>query len=169
MADDESHAKRMGREFLPYGDGDGGVRDPTEEERQILELISLDAPLPGILNRLCAAIDVQIGNVVSLVSLPDREESRLCAITQSATELGLDVFSSRRILSRDKALLGTLEVYGCDPRRPTAYEYQLIERAIQLAAMALERHKDREDFEGPSRHWGRVVGGSAPARPPLIN
>jgi hypothetical protein len=118
---------------------------------------------------LCAAIDVQIGNVVSLVSLPDREESRLCAITQSATELGLDVFSSRRILSRDKALLGTLEVYGCDPRRPTAYEYQLIERTIQLAAMALERHKDREDFEGPSRHWGRVVGGSAPARPPLIN
>jgi hypothetical protein len=118
---------------------------------------------------LCAAIDVQIGNVVSLVSLPDREESRLCAITQSATELGLDVFSSRSILSRDKALLGTLEVYGCDSRRPTAYEYQLIERAIQLAAMALERHKEREDFEGPSRHWRRVVGGSAPARPPLIN
>jgi hypothetical protein len=76
MADEESHTKRMGREFLPYGDGDGSVPDPTEEERQILELISLDAPLPGILNRLCAAIDVQIGNVVSLVSLPDREECR---------------------------------------------------------------------------------------------
>ena len=50
-------------------------RQPTDNrrcqvvgERQILELISLGAPLPGILNKLCMMIDVRIGNVVSIIS-----------------------------------------------------------------------------------------------------
>jgi hypothetical protein len=147
MVDDESHAKRVNGEFRPGGHGDGDVR-AAEEEDQILQLISLGAPLPEILNRLCIAIDVQIGNVVSLISLPDGEESYLRSITQSAMKLGLDVFSSVAILSRDKSLLGTLEIYGCDSRRPTPHESQLIGRAIQLAEIALQRHSEGDCCAG---------------------
>ena len=87
--------------------------------RDTLELISLGAHLPGILNRLCTAIDVQIGNVVSLVVLPNGEQNQLGPLTRSAMQVGLSVFSSTAILSRDKSLLGTFQLYCCDQRRPT--------------------------------------------------
>ena len=79
----------------------------------------LPPPLPGILNRLCTAIDVQIGNVVSLVVLPKGEENQLGPLTKSAMQVGLNVFSSTAILSRDKSVLGTFQLYCCDQRRPT--------------------------------------------------
>jgi hypothetical protein len=39
-------------------------------------------------------------------------------MTRSALQVGLEVFSSSAILSADKNFLGTLEIYGCDARRP---------------------------------------------------
>jgi hypothetical protein len=128
----------------------------------------LGAPLPGILNKLCIAIDVQIGNVVSLVLLPNGEENHLCSITQSAAQFGLNVFSSTSIFSRDKSFLGTLQMYCCDQRRPTPHELQLIERVIHLAALALQRHEDQEDFERPSKRSRSGMDGAL-ERPPFIN
>src|SRR5580700_11214983 len=116
MDDHESRTTRVPRELWPYQHCNDDSRRQLVGEGHILELISLGAPLPGILNKLCTAIDFQIGNVVSLVLLPDGEENHLCSVTQSATQVGLSVFSSTDILSRDKTLLGILEIYGCDPR-----------------------------------------------------
>lgn len=116
-------------------------------ERQIIELISLGAPLPGILNKLCMMIDVRIGNVVSVVSLPETDENHNCSITRSALQVGLEVFSSSAILAPDRTLLGTLEIYGCDPRRPTPHEYHLINHVVYLASLALQRFKPDDDFE----------------------
>ena len=168
MAEHESRTKRVARGSWLYQHFNDNRRSPLAGERHILELISLGAPLPGILNKLCTAIDVQIGNVVSLFLLPDGEENHLCSVTQSALRVGLHVFSSTDILARDKSVLGTLEIYGCDPRRPTPPEYQLIERVVHLAAIALQRHGDEEDFERPSKH-SRDGMGSALERPPFIN
>jgi len=64
-------------------------------------------------------------------------------------QVGLSVFSSTAILSRDKSLLGTFQLYCCDQRRPTRQEFQLIGRAVQLAAIALQRNTDKENFEQP--------------------
>jgi len=137
-------------------------------EGDILELISQRAPLPGILNRLCAAIDLQIGNVVSLVLLPDGGENHSCSVTKNALQLGLHLFFSADILSRDKAFLGTLEIYGCDRRRPTLHEYRLIERVGQLAAIVLQRHADHEAFEKPSGYSKDGMDGAL-ERPRFIN
>jgi hypothetical protein len=120
------------------------------------------------LNKLCTAIDVQIGNVVSLFLLPDEEANHSCSVTQIAMQVGLHVFSSTDILSRDMTFLGTLEIYGCDPRRPTPYECQLIARVMDLAAIAIQRHGDEEDFERLSRRSRDEMGG-ARERPPFIN
>jgi hypothetical protein len=168
MKDHESRTKRATREFWVNRNCNGRGRSQLAGERHILELISLGAPIPGILNKLCAAIDCQIGNVVSLVLLPDGQENHFCSVTQSAARMGLHAFSFADILSRDKALLGTLEIYSCEPRRPTSDEYQLIERVVHLAAIALQRHDDRDDLERPSRET-RIWMGGAPERPPFIN
>jgi hypothetical protein len=168
MADHEARRKRALGAFWPYQHRFDNGQGQFEGERQILELISLGAPLPGILNRLCIVIDVQIGDVISLVSLADEEENHFCAVTQRAVEVGLDVFSSTGILSVEQTLLGTLDIYARDSRRPTQDEYELIERVSHVAAIALQRHADEQVLQTASRRsGGRVVG--AYQTPPFIN
>ncbi len=74
MTELEGRTKRVLGALWPYPHGTGNRHGQFNGERQILELISLRAPLAGILNRLCIAIDVQIGNVISLVSLADAKK-----------------------------------------------------------------------------------------------
>jgi hypothetical protein len=170
MDDRESRTKWAPAEFWEYRHGNDDRRSPLAGERHILKLISLGAPLPGILNKLCSAIDVEIGKVVSIVLLPDAEGIHLsCSISQSATQFGLNSFSFTRIFSHDKILLGTLQIYCCDQRRPTPNEYQLIERVAHLAGIALQRHKDAKDCETSTRVSRRVIGGNEPETPPFIN
>jgi hypothetical protein len=168
MADHEARTKRALGALWPSLHCTDNRHGQFEGERQILELISLGAPLAGILNRLCIAIDVQIGDVISLVSLTDEQENHFCSATQRAVRVGLDVFSSTGILSPDQTLLGTLEIYACEPRRPTLHENELIERVNHLAAIALQRHADEQDFQRRSRGpRGGIV--AAYERPSFIN
>jgi hypothetical protein len=147
---------------------DGIGRNQLVGETQILELISLGAPLASILNKICTAIDFQLGNVISLVLLPDSDENHLCSVSRSARQVGLHLFSSTDIFSRDMVFLGTLEIFGCDPRQPTQCECQLIELAVHLAVIALERQKAEENCEKPpSRSRSEIE--SALERPPYIN
>lgn len=168
MSDHEILTKRAPREFWLYEHCNDNRRGQLAEERQILELISRGAPLQEILNRLCIMIDVRIGNVVSIVSLPHGDENQLCSIARSAMQMGLHVFSSTSIASLDHTLLGTLELYSCDQRRPTALEYQLIERVVHLAAIALQRREEREDPVGSNRRLSSGIGGVL-ERLPFIN
>jgi hypothetical protein len=167
MADYKARAKRAPRKFWPERHGNAHRRDQLAGERQILELISLGAPLPTILNRLCSAIDVQIGNVASVLSPPDQDENHFYFQTQSAMRMGLYVFWSHRILSRDRAFLGTIKIYRCDSRQPTRHEHTLIERMSHLAGIALQRHEDEQYLEKPS---GSAKGGMTGAfeRPPFV-
>jgi hypothetical protein len=163
----ESRAKRPA-EYWSDQHFDGSRRSQLAGERHILELISLGAPLPSILNKLCTAIDCQVGNVVSLVLLPGGDENHLCSVSRSATQVGLHLFSSTGIFSCDMVFLGTLQIYGCDPRQPTQSEYQLIELAVHVAAIALQRQKTEENYErDPRRSRGKID--SALERSPYIN
>jgi len=120
-------------------------------EKSILELISMGAPLPGVLNRLCAAIDLQIGNLVSVILPADNQE--LHAVTRKAVQFGLQVFWSGSIPLRNEDVLGSLQMYCCVSRPPTPFELQLIERVTHLAALAIQRHNDEEVFERFSKDW----------------
>jgi hypothetical protein len=141
----------------------------SAEERRILELIFVGAPLPTILNNVCTAIDVWLGNVVSLISLPEEEESRARSIGQSVTRFGLTVFLSTTILARDRSLLGTLQIYCCDHRSPTPHELSQIERLLHLAAAALQDHKDSVEYEKSFKEWNDVTDGDARLKPPFVN
>jgi hypothetical protein len=169
MNNDKSRTNWMQAESRPDRRCNDVRRRLLVGERQIVELISLGAPLPGILNKLCAAIDFQIGNVVSLLLLPDEQDHDLLSIVQLATECGLSVFSSRSILSSDRSLLGTLQIYCCEQRRPNPHEAQLIARVIHLAAVALQGHEDAAEFAKHYGHSRRTTGDSPPEKPPYIN
>jgi GAF domain-containing protein len=85
----------------------------------------------------------RIGNIVSLILLSDDEEQDFHAIARSADDFGLHTFGSTAILSERDNLLGTLEMLYYDPRSPTANELEIIERVVQLAAVAI-RGQPRE-------------------------
>jgi ABC-type uncharacterized transport system permease subunit len=143
----QSRTKRAAGEFRLHRQFNDTRRCQLVGERQILELISLGAPLAGILNKLCMMIDIRIGNVVSIVSLAGADANHFCSVTQSALQVGLEVFSCSAILACDRTFLGALEIYGCDPRRPTQLEVHLIQKVVQLAALALQSHELGNEFE----------------------
>jgi len=67
--------------------------------------ISTGAPLPRILNGICSALDCQIGDVVSLISLPGDDASELAAIAMNAALFGLYTFSSEGVVAENNELL----------------------------------------------------------------
>ena len=138
-------------------------------EGQLLELISEGAPLPQILDRVCTGLDVQVGNVISLVFLRDDEEHTLHKIEDSAATFGLIAFSCTPILSTEEEFLGTLEMYCCFPRKPTLSESGLIERATRLAALAIQHYNHEVGAADWPRDWTPATPKSPCEGPPSGN
>jgi hypothetical protein len=154
MAEGESCNKWAPNHFSLRRQSSGKKETLLRGEKSILELISTGAPLSGVLNRLCAAIDLQIGNVVSVILHADDQE--LHTVTRNAVQFGLKVFWSASIPLQNEDVLGSLQIYCCVSRPPTPFELQLIERVTHLAALAIQRHNDEQDFEKFSRDWTSV-------------
>jgi hypothetical protein len=136
---------------------------------QLLELISEGAPLQHVLDKLCTALDVQLGNVVSLVLFPEDEEHILHTIAHSAAKFGLTLFSCVAILSPSEVFLGTLETYCCYSRKPTLGEGELIEKAVRFAALAIQHYNNDVDADSRSLDWTGSTGRSSQEGPPSSN
>jgi hypothetical protein len=137
-----------------------------EGERDLLQFISDGAPLPQALDKICAAVDRQLGNVVSMVLFPDGKERTLRAIGEAVAQYGLFVFSCAAILTPDGELCATFETYSCIPRSPTPQEAALVERAAHLATLAFQNHNPELDFEGFALPPDSARGGCCPDEPP---
>ena len=139
-------------------DGRGSARKWTalQGEKNILALISRGAPLPEVLNNLCTAIDLQIGNIVSVVLLPDDTERSFETIARGALQFGLRLYWSADIPFLDQGVLGSFEMYCCVQRTPTAFELKLIQRATYLAALAIRRYHGDEHRSSTGREWKRA-------------
>jgi hypothetical protein len=111
-------------------------------EQQILHAISARAPLPGILNAICCALDCQIGNVVTLISLPAGGPINVGEIAGNAELFGLHIFFSAGIVSEIGEEFGLLEIFCCVRRKPSVDEQQLIERAVCLAGIAIKHYNE---------------------------
>src|SRR5438045_7312394 len=111
-------------------------------EEQLLQSIAARTHLLEILDRICSAINSQIGNMVSLISLPGDDVTDHAAITRIAALFGLHAFCSSGVVAENDELLGSLEMYSCVQRRPSAREFQLIEPAPCLSAVAIKRHNE---------------------------
>ena len=132
-------------------------------EKEILLSISAGASLAEVLNRICGALDCEIGNVVSLVSLLDDATEDYAAAAGNAKQFGLHKFCSIGVFAANQELLGTLDMYSCKPELPSAGELALIKRAGRLAAIAIERgDKAFEDTDA-------VVAEMRPVRRPVLD
>ena len=138
-------------------------------EEEILRAISVRAPLSELLNRICAALDCQIGNVVSLISLPGEDATALAALAENAQLFGLYTFCSVDVVDGGREPLGSLETYSCIPRRPSLDEFQLIERATRLAATAIKLHNDAKHHGIGHMGNSRSLPKRVPGRPAYIN
>jgi hypothetical protein len=134
-------------------------KKPTDllGEKNILDMISVGAPLTEVLNSLCTAIDLQIGNIVSVMLLPDDKERDFKTIASGALQFGLHLYWSADIPLRDEDVLGSFEMYCCVPRTPTALELKLIHRATHLAALAIRRYYGDEDLSSACSAWKRAL------------
>ena len=109
-------------------------------ESLLLELIPTDIPLAEMLNKICSALDVQVGNVISVVLSWEENQHSLDELAEQAARFGLYLFSCCAMLSKNQQLLGTLETYSCLLKNPSVDEARVIQRASQLAALAIQRH-----------------------------
>ncbi len=129
-------------------------------EGHVLDLIAAGAPLTDVLNEICTRFDVQVGNVASLVLFSDDEEHFSHTIEQDAAQFGLSVFSCTAILSSSEELLGTFETYSCLSRGPNQNETELIERAAELASLAIQLYNREPDSVTSSGHLQGPFGRS---------
>jgi hypothetical protein len=117
-------------------------------EKEMQRSLFAGVPLPELLNRICNALDCEIGNVVSLVSIVDDETTDVAAIAGNASHFGLHLFCSRCVVSANRGLLGKLEVYSCQPGMPNRRELDLIKRAAWLATVAIESGNELPEDDG---------------------
>jgi hypothetical protein len=157
MRENKALAKRLRRHLPLRGRGTGKKQTDLLGEKNILDLISRGVPLAEILNNLCTAIDLQLGNIVSVMLLPDDTERDFRTIAHGALQFGLHLYWSADIALWDEDVLGSFEMYCCVPRKPTTYELELIQRATHLAAIAIRRYYGDENLSGAYDEWKRVL------------
>jgi hypothetical protein len=138
-------------------------------EEQLFQSISARAPLPEILNSICGALDRDIDNVVSLISLGDDSATDVAAMAENAKHFGLYPFCSAGIFAENDELLGSLEMYSCVPGSPSIAELHLIERATCLAAIAIERCNEVGEHENRRIQAYRPVPGHVLEWPSSMN
>jgi hypothetical protein len=137
---DEQRVRQRVKRLIPWQPQhfEGKVQYLLEAESQILRSIAVRAPVPLILNEICTALDCQIGNMVSLISLPEDDVADTAEIARNAALFGLCIFFSGGIFGEGDEEIASLEMYSCTARDPSSHEIQLIGRAACLAAIAME-------------------------------
>ena len=79
-------------------------------EEQLLQSIPARTPLLEVLDRICSAINSQIGNMVSLISLPGDDVTDHAAIARIAALFGLHAFCSSGVVRR---MANCLDLWRC--------------------------------------------------------
>jgi hypothetical protein len=149
MAANRFHSRDRSKKRWPECNPQGEIQYLLRAEEQLLQLICSGVPLSEVLRKICNALDLELGNMISLVSLANGSATGLDAIAKSAELFGLHKFCSASVVAGDDELLGSLEMYCCAPRRPFLREVKLIERATCLAAIAITRHNEPSDYADP--------------------
>ena len=168
---DESEYRSLAKWQIPVPPrySENRIQYLLKTEEQILQSISARAPISKILNDICNALDCQIANMVSLISMPEENLSSAAEVSRSAALFGLYSFFSVVIWAETGELLGSLEMYCCVSRNPTPREFQLIERAVCLTAAAIKRHGETIDGGNCRMHGVRSARGYVPETPTSMN
>src|SRR5438128_438624 len=168
---DESKFRSLGKwqMSVPPRYSENRIQYLLKTEEQILQSISARAPVSRILNDICNALDCQIANIVSLIPMPDDDAISASEVSRSAALFGLHIFFSGVIGAESGEDLGSLDVYCSVSRKPSPREFQLIERAVCLAATAIKRHRETVDGGNCRIHGVRSARGYVLETPTSMN
>jgi hypothetical protein len=157
---DESHSRAHEKWQIAVPSRASGrtIQYLLKAERRILESISARTPLLEILNEIGSALDCQIANIASLICLPSRDTGEPATNDLNAALFGLYTFCSASLVGANHEVLGSLKIYCGTPQSPSLEEFQLIERAACLAAIAIEHEIEA------GHHAGLRIRGKPPTR-----
>jgi hypothetical protein len=166
---DEHRSRDRERRSIPVppDHSERQIQFVLSEEEKILQWISDRAPVPEILSEICTALDRQIGNIVSRISLPGDDRTSTSEIARNAVLFGLHAFFSAGIFAESSEELGSLEIYCCAPRNASSDDIRSIERAACLAAIAIERdieERKKRSWRIPEEGPLRETGGKRPVQ-----
>jgi len=142
MTDRHVRFQERSEEGGPQVHAAGEIQYLLRAEKRLCDAISGRTPLAEMLRQICEALNGEIGNMISLVALPDEDATGLAEIVKTAKLFGLHKFCSADVVGGKNEILGSLEIYCTDPRRPFQRDVALIERAACLAAVAIQRQKE---------------------------
>src|SRR5439155_24093240 len=98
MINDRFSLRNRSRVPSRYPDPEAEVEYLLSAEEQLLHSISAGMPLPSILNKICDTLNSDIGNIISIASLPDDDATALAAIAKNARIFGLHKFCSAPVV-----------------------------------------------------------------------
>jgi len=86
----KSHSRSLDSWHTPAPSchSEGRIQYLLRAEEQILQSISARVPIQEILDEICRALDCQIGNMVSIISLPEDNVGEFAAIVVKAALCG---------------------------------------------------------------------------------
>jgi hypothetical protein len=93
-----------------HRDSGGEVRYLLRAEEQVLQWISAHAPLREVLHKICQALDSDIANMISVISLPNDETTSLAAIAKSRLFWGCTSFARHGLLA---GMMNYLDSWRC--------------------------------------------------------
>ena len=168
MIKSDSIAGRKSRKSMPC-QSEHKTQHLVSAEEWVFQSISAGAPLPEVLHGICSALDCQIGNVVSFISLPADDPSGLADLAMNAALFGLYTFCSEAVVTEKDELVGSLEMYCSFPRSPSAGESKWIEQARCLAAIAIKLDQETAQQVHCGLRGNRSVRGRVLEWPVFMN
>ena len=144
MNESNSRSRNSSQNRNGHGNRDETIQYLLSGEEQLLQSIFARAPLPGVLIGICNALDFQIGNIVSHITLQEDDAIALESIAVAAEVFGLHMFFSAGVAGESGEELATLEMYCRVLRNPSFEELQLIGRASCLAAIAVKLNNEAD-------------------------
>ena len=145
MADNHFRSRDRSPKHWLHRNSGGEIPYLLKAEEELLQSMSAGTPLSEVLHKICNALNLEIGNMISLISLADDDATDRAAIARVAALFGLYAFCSAGVVAENDELLGSLDMYCCTSRSPSASEFQLIERAKCLAGIAIKLDKEADD------------------------
>src|ERR1700720_1310944 len=93
---------------MPPRYSENRIQYSRKTEEPILQSISARAPISKILNDICNALNCEIGNMTSVISMPDENASSAVEGSRNAALFGLYTFFSAVIWAETGELLGSV-------------------------------------------------------------
>ncbi len=131
------------------------TRKLQEAEQHVLESLAEGAPLGDVLADLVRAVEAHSPPAIGAIHLRDPDGDRYPARVSpslTAPHADLHVYASAPILARDERDLGDFVLYVKEPRRLTDDDVKVLERAANLARIAIERRQLEDQLRELSAH-----------------